>query len=825
MKNITGGHSPEDNWNPIREVENLPHIRRHSREEHLRKTCGDTLGRNHRHILSIALVLLCSILAGAQPAQPKRGLMPTDLSSIKDVSDAQISPDGSKVVYVISEAAPDRSRMVSRLWIVPTAGGESKRLTAGDASESTPRWSPDGKWIAFYSNRDQRDGLWIVAPEGGEPRLVTRTIRTNFHLKGAGESFTWSPDSKRIAFLSATEILNEAPPPAPPNDPKLAGLPPQALRPLTREEIEKLPVEIREMIFRAQGQVFGQKPSSPIENAISALPEDPRVITRLQYKSRTSFSDNFRSHIFAVDIETRQLRQLSDGLFYEHSINWSPKGDEIVFVSNREPDPDRVNNTDLFTVNVNTFAIRQLTKTKGCEWQPAFSPDGSQIAYLATKREITTIDSVAEDSHAYVISAQGGGEPREASEGIDRRVSIMKWGRRPSLLYFAVADGGKTLIYEYHTARNKANKVVESWPQITSLSFSKESDIWRAEVLSSISYPSEVYVHDLPQVFPDKSSPKRSGPVSKANEKIRENFILSEMREFRFSNEGFELQGWIVPPIVSTARLESELEKLRQTFGDQNPRVVSVQRQIEELKKANPNEKYPVILSIHGGPHGMYGYGFNPTVQALAAHGYAVLLINPRGSSGYGQKFADGSINDWGGGDYRDLMKGVDEALARFPFLDKDRMGVMGGSYGGYMTNWVITQTDRFKAAVASASLSNLISFYSTSLYQDLIHAEFNGHPWNKRGENGGDNYDLLWNRSPLKHIKKAKTPLLLLHGEQDNDVHVTQAEEMYTAMKMRGVECVFVRYPREGHGLREPRHREDSLARTLQWFDRRLKQ
>jgi len=163
----------------------------------------------------------------------------------------------------------------------------------------------------------------------------------------------------------------------------------------------------------------------------------------------------------------------------------------------------------------------------------------------------------------------------------------------------------------------------------------------------------------------------------------------------------------------------------------------------------------------------------------------------------------------------------VDEALARFPFLDKDRMGVMGGSYGGYMTNWVVTQTDRFKAAVASASLSNLISFYSTSLYQDLIHAEFNGHPW----ENGGDNFDLLWDRSPLKHIKKAKTPLLLIHGENDNDVHITQAEEMYTAMRMRGVECVFVRYPREGHGLREPRHREDSLARTLQWFDRHLKQ
>jgi dipeptidyl aminopeptidase/acylaminoacyl peptidase len=779
-------------------------------------------------ISSVVLILLCSIPAIAQQSQTKRGLLPTDLSTIKDVGDAQISPDGSKVVYVVSEVSPDRSRTVSRLWIVPTAGGESKRLTTGDANESTPRWSPDGKWIAFYSNRDKQDGLWVAPAEGGEPRLVTHVYRTNFFLTHAGESFTWAPDSKRLAFLSSTEILNEPPPAAaataPLNDPKLAGLPPQVLRPLTREEVEKLPVEIREMIFRAQGQAVGQKQSSPLDTAISALPDDPRVITRLQYKSRTAFSDNLRSHIFVADVEKRQLRQLTDGLYYEHSINWSPKGEEIVFVSNHEPDPDRVNNTDLFTVNVNTFAIRQLTKTKGCEWQPAFSPDGDSIAFLATRREITTIDSVAEDSHAFIISTAGG-EAREASEGVDRRVSSVKWGRKPDLLYFAVADEGKTCVYEYITSKpgNRASKILESFSQITSLSFSKESNIWSAEVSSSPLSPSEVYVNSLPPSFTDHSSPKKRESVSKANETLLANLRLSEMREFHFNNEGVEAQGWVVPPMDSTARLEGELKRLQQTFGDQNPRVMALRNQIEELKKHNPNEKHPVILSIHGGPHGMHGYSFNPTVQALTAHGYAVLLINPRGSSGYGQKFADGCVNDWGGGDYRDLMKGVDEALARFPFLDKDRMGVMGGSYGGYMTNWIVTQTDRFKAAVASASLSNLISFYSTSLYQDLIHAEFNGLPW-ERGT-GGDNYEMLWERSPLKHIKKAKTPLLLIHGEQDNDVHITQAEEMYTAMRMRGVESVLVRYPREGHGLREPRHREDSLARTLQWFDRFLKQ
>ena len=268
--------------------------------------------------------------------------------------------------------------------------------------------------------------------------------------------------------------------------------------------------------------------------------------------------------------------------------------------------------------------------------------------------------------------------------------------------------------------------------------------------------------------------------MSEFNRAASASWTLTAPRQFTFNNDNFEVEGWLYPPL-----------------------------------KLDTGKKYPVILSIHGGPHGMSGYGFNTTVQLLAARGYAVLLINPRGSSGYGQAFSDGCVNDWGGGDYRDLMKGVDTALARFPFLDAARMGVTGGSYGGYMTNWIVTQTDRFRAGVTLASVSNLISFYATSLYQDLIHAEFNGMPW--------DNYDKLWERSPVAHIKKAKTPLLIIHGELDNDVHITQAEEMYTGLKMRDVEAVFVRYPREGHGFREPRHREDQVSRTIAWFDRYL--
>ncbi len=744
-------------------------------------------------VVVLLLLLFCLALV---PAQTKRGFQPRDLSALKDVSDAQLSPDGARVVYTVTEVSADHLRNVSHLWIVPTVGGEPKRLTSDEANESTARWSPDGKLIAFYSDRDKQNGLWVRPVEGGELQLVTHVARTNFFLTHAGESFTWSPDGKRLAFLSSPESLPKAAKVVSSGNNSgsgMAGIPERLRRPLTLEEINQLPAETREMILRAQGRLPGtagssaSSPPAPIRAEASAqssassevsnpsASDDPRVITRLQYKSRTAFSDNLQSHIFIADLTALknggQIQQLTDGRYYEHSINWSPKGDEIVFVSNHEPDPDKVNNTDLFIVNVTNGAVRQLTKTKGCEWTPVFSPDGGRIAYLATKREVTTIDSVAEDSHAWVISAQGD-NAREVNSEQDRRANLLKWVGN-DIVSFTAGEAGTTAIFiaRIRGYSGIAGIFLDRELQATSFSLIRD-DTW-VYTASDEAHPAEIRIYS--------SLTDKTRFLTSHNEALQKALHYSKMREFELSNEGFKVQGWLIPPI-----------------------------NLDEKKK------YPVILIVHGGPHGMHGYSFNPTAQALAARGYAVLLINPRGSSGYGQKFADGCVNDWGGGDYRDLMRGVDEALARFPFLDKDRMGVMGGSYGGYLTNWIVTQTDRFKAAVASASLSNLISFYSTSLYQDLIHTEFNGSPW--------DNFDLLWERSPLKHIKQVKTPTMLIHGENDNDVHITQAEEMYTALKMRGIKTVLVRYPREGHGLREPQHREDSLNRTLEWFDRHLK-
>ena len=712
---------------------------------------------NKKHFLAAAL--LGSLLCAAVPAQSRRSMAPADILRIPTVGDAQISPSGDWIVYTVTTVDADQNastlwlvRASERLGVIPLPGrppevrrtpdvfrNPARPLLPSGWNASTPRWSPDGKTIAFISTHEGQHGIWISGPERSIPRFVAPVRETNFFITYAGESFAWSPDSKMIAYVSA-----------------------------------------------------GEEPEQYSVN-LSSVNDDPRVIDRIQYKSRTSFSDRLRTHVWVADVDAPQPRQLTMGLFYDHALSFSPSGDEIAFLSNHETDPDANNDSDIFAVDLHG-QVRQITNTRGCEYEPAWSPDGKWIAYTATKRDLTTIDSVAEDTHVWVIES-GGGAGRELSADFDRRARSPRWSPDSKTVFFLAGSRGLTRIHSIGLSCHgdclgtfpfnqsplvkdeRGNYVSFGAPdlfQLSSYSLNSTGQPFFAFSLSEPLHPAEVWTG----VFGRNETVRRvTGHTDAVN-----SFSLSDVENVEFKSfDGAPIQGWLMKPI-----------------GWREDR------------------KYPMILSIHGGPHGMSGYAFNSTFQVYAARGYAVLYLNPRGSSGYGQKFSDGTLNEWGGGDYRDLMAGVDEALKRYSWIDSNRLGVTGGSYGGFMTNWIITQTSRFRAAVSAASVSNLISFYSTSLYQDLIHAEFGGFPW--------DNYDLLWQWSPLRYAKQAQTPTLFIHGEQDNDVHITQAEEMYMALRRRGVETVLVRYPREGHGLREPKHRVDSLERTLAWFDRFLK-
>jgi dipeptidyl aminopeptidase/acylaminoacyl peptidase len=723
--------------------------------------------------LRLCVRILPLLLAIGAPclAQPRALMRPADVVKVANVTDAQISPNGQWVVYSVSSA--DEDKTITTLYLArlgfdgyvltPTPTPTPRRTTPyvdwpelrvpprsllpASWNASTPRWSPDSNSIAFLSTHDDQDALWVVKLDKPEPRLLAPITATNFFITYAGESFSWSPDSRRIAYISA--------------------------------------------------------------KAEATASDDPRVIDRIQYKSRTSFSDNRRTHVWVVDVDRPVPQQLTSGLFYDHAVNFSPRNDEVLFLSNREPDPDANNNSDIFAVDL-SGQTRQITQTRGCEYSPVWSPDGKSIAYTATSREITTIDSVAEDTHLFVIPAAGGGGKELATEH-DRRVRDPHWSSDGRSIMYLAGDRGYTTIFKtaadggsvnrfslfvldgqvgggfepqdskQRSEANSANTPAQPF-QITSFSFSSRTQtITRGGTAQIVSpfvitmgnalHPSEVWA-GLGSLIPMRR-------LTGHNDSLMRSLRLVLPEEFNFQSfDGTQIQGWLMlPPTCSSDR------------------------------------KCPLILSIHGGPHGMYGWSFNPNFQVYAARGYGVLYLNPRGSSGYGQKFSDGTINEWGGGDYRDLMAGVDEALRKNSWIDSERMVVTGGSYGGFMTNWIITQTPRFRAAVAVASLSNLVSFYSTSLYQDLVHAEFGGFPW--------DNFDLLWQWSPLRYVRQAQTPTLFIHGENDNDVHITQAEEMYMALKRRGVDTMLVRYPREGHGLGEPKHRVDALERTIGWFDR----
>jgi dipeptidyl aminopeptidase/acylaminoacyl peptidase len=607
------------------------------------------------------------------------------------------------------------------------------------------RLSPDGSTIAFTlttrdlaANRNTAKLMWIPA-RGGAPREIAGAPEGSSTLR-------WAPDGKRLAFIAKKNIW---------------------LWDAQGSRVTRLCDYDRGNSYLAHsGNVLAWSPDGR-QLAFSGTldpppaPQDPLVITRILYKTRTGFSDNRRSHLHVVPAAGGTPRAITSGANDEHSIEWA--GDEIIFLSNRGSDADARLNYDLFAIDPRSGSMRQITRTPGVEMDPAVSPDGRTIAYLATTRELTTIDSVAEDTHVWAVPVAGG-TPVKLNASLDRRSASPEWLDGGTVVYLA-QDHGRVLPYRVPAEGGESRPLFEAQAQVTGISAARGTLVFG---MTDFLTPREIF----------RWSGRAPERLTNLNTDLAARLSPIAPKHIRFQSfDGTPVEGWLYMPL-------------------------------------KPEKGTPMILSIHGGPHGMFGHSFSASALFENDRGFAVLMLNPRGSTGYGQKFSDGSVNDWGGGDYRDLMAGVDHVLGQYAQIDPKRVYVRGGSYGGYMTNWIVTQTDRFRAGAAFASLSNLVSFYATSVYQDLLHVEFGGFPWDLKV------YELLWDRSPLKHVAKVKTPVLFLHGEQDNDVHITQSEEMFTALRQRGIEAVFARYPREGHSFREPKHIVDTAVRTLEWFN-----
>jgi dipeptidyl aminopeptidase/acylaminoacyl peptidase len=661
-------------------------------------------------LLSSAALLALAPFCGAQ------GLVSSDLSRFRSVGDAVLSPDGHRIAYpVILYDRPGRP--APQLWIMDLATQKSIRIGGEKDVTANARWSPDGRWLAFQGRVGEKHGLLLARPDGSEiTTLVEKMNGTNSPLPGEGEDVTWSPDGKQIAFISST----------------------------------------------------------PDERAAEAS-GDPMVITRYLYKpdageGMTRFNDNQRLHIFAVDVATKQVRQLTQGIYDEHSIDWSPDGKEILFASNHEPNQDEFFNYDIFALNVADNSIRRLTATEYNEYEPLWSPDGKHIVYRGTKRGLTDRETTMEDTHVWIMNADGS-DRREIGVVIDNRQGAPKWAPDGSAVYFTVQERGSNHLVRLPVSGGAPEYVLKDTGNVGGFSVGKDGTL--AYTFTTPRDMAQLYV---------KSGGGAARKLTDLNVEILRGKQIGEVESFTFtSNDNkFEVQAFLTNPVGMTA-----------------------------------TSKHPLIVNIHGGPHGQNGPGFNFRNQVYAAHGWATLNVNFRGSTGYGQKFADAVFADQDGNEGQDVLYGVSAAARRYLWIDRERMGIEGVSYGGQLTDWLITQTNEFKAAIPTAGIANLVSYNYMTYYNQYEEMEFG------QFLHQGNLMDVAWERSALKHVAAAHTPTMLIHGENDNDVPIAEAEQFFVALKDVGTEAVFVRYPREGHGIRETKHVIDWTDRSIAWYEK----
>jgi dipeptidyl aminopeptidase/acylaminoacyl peptidase len=640
-----------------------------------------------------------------------RFVAPDDLSRFRLPADPQISPDGRRVLYTVRSVDGEKYRQ--HLWV------DDEPFTLGKVADALPRWSPDGRTIAFVRTPEEGDPqIWLMSIAGGEPRPLTSLP------PGRLSALEWSPDGGRLAF-----VFHKDPAPE-----------------LKREKKQPL----------------------------------LRHITRLHYKEEgVGYLDSERDHIHVAWIQDRRVVPLTEGDWDDAMPAWSPDGLWIAFVSNRLPDADRrLQERDVWIVASGHGEPRKLPKAPGPAAFPQWSPDGKTIAFLGHDRPEAPWG--APNTHVWTVPASGAQPARDLLAGFDR------------------------------TCEDEVLTDTKASPPLG------QRPVWIGDGREICFIASDAGSCHLHAVAASGGAPRRltEGPLEVMNFSAAAGRIAYTAADPLNPGDVFTLQPGGRPE-QRTFLNRPLLEGLR--LSRPEPLPGPVPGWLLKPPAFSPERKYPLILYVHGGPRAMHGNAFFHEYQVLASRGYLVLYANPRGSQGYGEKYAEAIRADWGNLDYQDLMAAVDAAL-KLPFVDAARLGVCGGSYGGYMVNWIVGHTDRFKAAVTERCLSNLSSFAGTSDFGFEDYREFGGHFFEKPG--------VYANLSPITYVKNVKTPLLILHSEGDRRCPLEQAEQFYAALKALGREAEFLVFPEEDHGLSRSGRPDRRLARLeflLRWWEKRL--
>ena len=673
-----------------------------------------------KYLLTFLAAMLFTLVTNAQP---KHAITFDDLVGFGRISDPQISPDGKTVAFVVTVQLKKENKSTSSIYLANVSGGDDRQLTDAKDVSNSPRWMPDGKYIAFISTRDSTSQIWTISAYGGMAKKISR-------IATEATGLVVSPDGKWYAFISDVypDCMDE--------------------------------------------DCNAKRLEAAATSKVKA-----KIFTTLPYRVWNMWKDGKRSHLFIMASNGGKALDVTPGEYDTPPIdlggNWdyafSPDSREIAFTRNPDSLIAVSTNNEIYIVPVTGGTPKNISNNPASDSQPLYSPDGKYIAYRMMMRA-----GFEADRRQLVLYERASGKLVNLTETFDYSVDDVAWSPDSKSIFFNVEDKGTVSIFKVTINDKKITAILDKGFN-TSLRITPDGKTM-VMTKESVKIPTELFRIDV--------DGKNLKQITFINSKKVSQLEMNSLENFWFlGSEGTRVHGFILKPPFFSA-----------------------------------NKKYPLVFLVHGGPQGQWGdeFHYRWNAQMFASRGYVVIMINPRGSTGYGQQFTDEISKDWGGKVYEDLMNGLDYLLKTCSFIDGNRMAAAGASYGGYMMNWILGHTDRFRCIVSHDGVFNPASAYGTTEELWFDEWEFGGTPYK--------NPELYKKWSPMEYVKNFKTPTLVIHGQQDYRLDVSEGFQLFTALQRQGVKSKMLYFPDEFHFVTKPQNSELWYKTVLDWIDENTK-